>query len=334
MKLIGILVAAAGLCACRNPSTPAVVSGTGSGGGDTSLAAVLIREVGGGGPVAVVGGPAGLRALSADGTGARQLAPGPVPWVLVDATSRAIWFGSPDRSQVGVIDLDAAASDPPPVHTVITGLPTESEGGAPAFSIAHGGPTGDIPVALADLSFGHPITPHVIIEVSEHPGLSVEGGILELWEQTDQLAGPVAAAAIPGRDLLVALAARARPLALPPTPPEQRVDSVDTGDCEDPEVCGTAQPLANTRLWRVAVAHGCGDGCYVEWKLYDPQAARFLDGDWAGWLSDAWLAPDGSGFVHDNVVVRFDSGPLAATPPGDETGQGGGWLGAAVYYGP
>ena len=88
--------------------------------------------------------------------------------------------------------------------------------------------------------------------------------------------------------------------------------------------------LPPTKLWRVAVSFTCGDGCYTGWKLYDPAAKKFVDAAWTGQVNDAWVARDGSAFVKNGVVIRFDRGPLAETPEGESLG--GGWLGGAYYY--
>ena len=75
----------------------------------------------------------------------------------------------------------------------------------------------------------------------------------------------------------------------------------------------------------------CDDACVVVWQLYDPAARRLLDAPWASGFDHGWIAPDGTAFVADGVVVRFDGGPLAQTPlTADADLRGGGWLGGGV----
>ncbi len=288
------------------------------------LGAALLQDVGVGQAVAIVSGTAGLRAISADGARQRVLVPRPTPWVLVDNDAGVVWFGSPDGTELELLDLEASDTTPP--VTVARNLPTETGAGAPEFTIRRGD---------AELTFGHPIRPHIVVTLGPTPGLSVDPGILEAWEQTATVADPVAKAPLPARELLVALDKRvaARPgRDVPTQPPEQRLDTIDKSNCEDQQICGTAQPVVGTKYWRVAVAFSCGDGCYTDWRLYDPTAKEFLEDEWANWLVSAWVAPDGSAFVANGVVVRFDSGPLEATPAGEDAGSGGGWLGGGVLY--
>lgn len=335
-------VAALALAACGGPARSTGIGNTPPTSGDT-LAAALARDVGAGAPVAIVPGKDGLRAVSADGARTRTLVAEPVPWALVDNGAGVVWFGSPDRTEIRMVDLEGPAAATPAVETIAAGLPAGVDPGGPEFAIAQDSPGDDIPVPLTYLEYNLSILPSVILVVGPEPGLSTEGGILEMWGQTEEFDKQVAAATLPGRDRVIEVARRAaaRPPAASPAPPpadeKLRVDGIDPAACDDDaELCGSAERVPGTQLWRTVVSYACGDGCYTEWRLYDPAKRELLKQDWAGWIYGAWVAPDGSAFVRDGVIVRFDSGPVAATPaPGeDEAGpSGGGWLGGGTYLG-
>ncbi len=84
----------------------------------------LKREVGGGGPVAILAGTRGLFAVSSDGKRNQMLWPQPTAWVLVDARGRQIWFGAADKGSTDVLTLDLDAVAPQPV-VVATGIPND-----------------------------------------------------------------------------------------------------------------------------------------------------------------------------------------------------------------
>jgi hypothetical protein len=286
---------------------------------DTSLAAVLTAEVGAGSAVAILPGKT-LRAISSDGARERVLWPNPVSWTLVDLGARAIWFGDDDGATLYALDLDATA--PQPV-LVAADLPRVSPGVATAFRILYPG---------GILSFGALLTPHIQLEVSAAPKLSADGGIMTLWNTAKPFEDGVAKARIVDPAFVARLAKRSSGITSAAVPPPTRVDGVDPSNCQEPSVCGTAEPIVHTGLLRVVVGYGCGDGCYRDFQLYDARAKAFLTGEWTKQLVDAWVAPDGSAFVRAGVVYRFDRGPLAQTPPLDGP-QGGGWLGDGAYYG-
>jgi hypothetical protein len=326
--LLGILAVG---CGGPSGSGPTVTEPVGNQGG-TDLAAVLEKEIGAGVPVAIVPGAKGLRAISADGARERTLAPGPVPWALVDARADVVWFGSPDGGEIRMIDLQGAGT----VETVVTGLPTETDAGTPLVTIVYA-----VEDAAVELTSGHPITPHIMLVVGgagKAPHLGVEGGILSLWGQDAELDAIVQQATIAGSARIAEVARRNPDKAFALGSGEERpAVVVDPEQCPDnPEACGTAWAVLPTKLWRVTTGLTCGDGCYTTYQLYDPDTQAFVEGDWTERLSDAWVAADGSAFVGDGVIVRFDRGPLAATPiPGDDdvAVSGGGWLGGAYYYG-
>lgn len=318
-----VLLAALG---CSSPARPSTI-GNAPDGASATFAARLEDEIGTGQPVAIVPG-ATLRALSADGSRERVLAPGPVSWALVDQRGGVVWFGNVDRTTLFALDLEARTSTPQIVK-VVTGLPESTSAGAIAMTIAYGsGPETD------ELSFGHPITPHAILRLGETPSLDAAGGILEMWDQQAELLATVQSAKIVARDFLVDIARRhpdrrTRNLF---ASKEHRVPGIDPAQCEgDGKLCGRAETLFGTKLWRVTVGFTCGDGCYMEQHLYDPDTAQFLVGEWAKQLQDAWIAPDGSAFVVDARIYRFSGGPVASTPA--TAASGGGWLGKSYYVG-
>ncbi len=317
-----------------------LIAGCGGGGkqatignqaGGGSLADELTREVGAGLPVAIVPAAGGLLAVSADGARQRLLVPGAIRWAAVDNRARVVWFGTPDGTTIAVLDLDGPALAPA-VTTVVTGLPAETEGGAPLVTVRYPEPSSDVPYG-DDLTIGHPITPHVIVNVAAEPSLDAAGGILELWGQQKEFATRVGQAKLPDRALLATLAARGagRALSAERSTVERRIDGIDPGDCEDPDTCGEAEEISPT-IWRVVTSYSCGDGCYLGWRLYDVATQAMIEDDWAGGVSDVWVAPDGSGFVTNGAIIRFDSGPVAATAAAAEPGYlGGGWLGGGTY---
>jgi hypothetical protein len=342
-----LLLSALGLlamAACGGAASPSGIgTGTGPATADlpptATLSATLSREIGAGKAVAIVPGPEGLRAISADGARQRTLAPGPVPWAIVDDRAQVVWFGSADRASILLIDLLGPAT--PHTETIVTDLPTGTDAGAPFTSVRYPGPK-ETPLAGELLPLGHPLYPHIVLIVDTEPDLDVDAPILEMWEQLEEFAAIVAKAKWPGRDRVVALARRGdgRSVFAPdaaPTPTGLRVPGVATDDCtDDPDACGGAEAITGTSLWRVVVGYTCGDGCYTTYRLYDPATKAFQTADWGTLLEDAWVARDGSAFVTGGRVVRFDTGPIAATAAieADSAPVGGGWLGGGHYFGP
>jgi len=321
-------VTVAWLAACGSGKPP-VVANNAAEDAAASVGASLAREVGAGVPVAIVPGAKGLRAVSADGKREKLLAPGPVPWALVDNRGGVVWFGNPDSTEVRAIEL-AAPGSAPSVVTVVADLPPGDDG--PLLVAIHY--PGSKPGGDDELTFGAALRPRAVVVVTAQPSIDSAPGILEEWGKTDDFKAQLAQVVLRDRALVARAAARGagKRLALvAPAAPETRVAGIDATDCADsPGECGRAQPIANTALWRVVVGYICGDGCYSSYRIYDPEAKRLRDGDW-NMLGDAWVAADGSAFVTDSgVVVRFDTGPLATTPRGEWSG--GGWLGGGYFY--
>lgn len=324
---LGMGIAIGLLAACGGATKPA---GTTPPPVDpSSLQGALEREIGAGGPVAVLASADGLTALSADGSRRKVIVPGPVGWCLVDPRAQVIWFGAPEHTTVQILDLAAPPGTAP--ETVITGLPAEVDPTPATFAVVYGDGA-----AAEELGFGHWIRPRIEIHVGASPKLVGSGEILAQWERLPEWQEELDRAQLPGRDRLVALARRgAGRSALLPRPAAQelpRVTSVDVSECPDDEtVCGTAEAVAGTKLWRVAVSFSCGDGCYTQYKLYDPTRTEFLEGEWTTWLQDSWVAPDGSAFAGNGRIVSFTKGVVVLL---DEEVEGGGWLGGGWYYGP
>ncbi|MEZ4366676.1 MAG: hypothetical protein R2939_10370 [Kofleriaceae bacterium] len=330
------LLAAMPLVACGGASSAGPTVGHAAGGGDAagSLDATLQREVGAGASVAIVAGPSGLRAISSDGARERTLVPGPVPWALVDHRAHVVWFGSADRTEVRAIDLTAPATATPVAETIVTGADLQTDAGQTLWGVRYPGRAGGEP---DELSFGHPIGPHALLELADPPSLHASSMILAMWDQLDAFEAQVQTAQVVGGDLVAAWAQRGTDGTTNPggALAERPAVSVDLSECDEPDQCGLAQELDGTGLWRVATAFSCGDGCYTDWRLYDPSAQRLRDEPWANLIADAWVAPDGTAFVTNGAIVRFDRGPLPTTPlsDGEDPDRGGGWLGGGQYVG-
>lgn len=320
---LAALAAALALAACGGTAGRTAIGNT---GGQPTLADAVRAEVGQGAPVAILPGAGGLLAVSADGARGRTLVPGPVPWALVDHDLGVVWFGSADHTAILALDLRAPATVAPNAEVIVTGLPAEVSPGGPEYAISHESSTDEPGLAgFADLEYSRSILPSVILVVGAEPRLTISGGILEIWGDTEGFAAEVAAAAMPGRDRVRELARRSTGARLPEQPREAgQVADVDPDACEDGS-CGRAQEVPGTKLWRVVVSFACGDGCYTGWRLYDPATRAFLDGDWSEWPAQAAIASDGSGFVVDGRLVRFDRGVVAG-PEGEPEASGGGWL--------
>jgi hypothetical protein len=292
--------------------------------------------------VAIVGGAAGVRAISSDGARQRTLVDGPAAWVLVDHRSDVVWFGSADTTEIRAIDLDAPATAPIEVHTVVTGLPDGDRVamvGPPRYEVLYPSSEPGISEGEAWFSATRFATgvswdmnlASVQLGVSAEPAIAADSGYVrdEAW---DAEAGK---ATIGDRAFLAALLARPdRTPAAEPRPPETRVDGIDPANSEEPADCGKAEPIAGTHFWRVMTTNVMGDVRHITWQLYDVDAHRLLEPEWATWLQGGWIAPDHRAFVAGGVIVRLDGsapGPVAATPV-DDGGLGGGWLGGGTLY--
>jgi len=60
---------------------------------------------------------------------------------------------------------------------------------------------------------------------------------------------------------------------LPPLP------GIPKSGCEERSLCGETTPIPSTHMQLVLVSHSCGDGCYLEYCLFDPVARVFVDAE-------------------------------------------------------
>ncbi len=324
------------LAACSSPPHP-VITNEGTHARYKTLGERLLGETGAGEPVAIVGGAKGIRAISGDGSRQTALTHEPNRWVLVDARANVIWFGGVDGTDYRAIDLDQPPSEAPHVETVVTGMPSPSEVemvGPAYFGVAY--PTPGEPLGMfaeaPDFAIGT-CCAHATIAlfVSPMPSVSASPG----YQQNDEWSAKMAAAALPGRAFLVALAARPdhrKPTKTAPPAKPDKLAGVDPANCMEADLCGASEAIAGTHFTRVIVAQAMGDVGHITHQLYDTTAKKLVDAEWGTWMQNAWVAPDGSGFIHDGVLVRFDRGPIAATPVA-EASLGGGWLGGGEFYG-
>jgi hypothetical protein len=235
---------------------------------------------------------------------------------------------------VFAIDLDAPAAAGPVVLKVATGLPASSGAGAPLVAIGYQPSKGEPELPFGDLQYGGRLQPRVVISLGAEPKLTVAGGILDMWSQTEEFAAEVNKATLLERAWLARIYERGRDGSFTMHPAsssgELRVPGIDPKPCDaDPNRCGFAEAVPGTKLWRVSISFTCGDGCYTDWRLYDPAAKAFVQLHAETPVSDAWVARDGSAFVMSGNIWRFDRGPVADKP--HEEGEGGGWLGGAYH---
>jgi hypothetical protein len=306
---------------------------------DEPLGARLVRVVGAGRSVAIVGGSMGLRAISSDGERQQVLVAGAVEWSLMDQRANVVWFGTHGGKEIDAIDLEARAEDPPHVEVIVTGLPDPHNMqmvGPIVYGLLypdpHPDPSGPPHGAMGpDFSTGgawNMTRTKLTLDVGPTPSLYGSTG----YVSNDEWVDAVKKAAIPGRAFVASLPAR--PSHAPPEPkrPERtRVDSVDPKNCEDPEQCGEAEPIAGTKYLRVMTANFAGDVRHITYKLYDGETKQFVAGEWSEWLDEAIVAPDHTAFVVGGHVVSFARGIVAATPKHDGA-IGGGWIGGGDAY--
>jgi hypothetical protein len=292
------------------------------------LAEVLVREIGAGGSVAIIGGP-NVRAVSSDGARQRVLVTEPAPWVLVDPRTEVVWFGNADATEIRAIDLEATAIK---VETVVVGLPPPDHVqmvGPVLYGISYVDPAQrDEPrgmwFMMREVSLGDSMAAaRVTLLIDTTPELSGSSGYVDDqdWDTA------VGRATILGKAFLHRLLARPDHRHRE-TAAETRVD-VDTRECEEPASCGVAQTIPGTSFVNVVVGTATGDVHHVWHKLYDTRTKRFIEADWGSWLQNTWVAPDRSGFLRNGTIIRFDRGPVST---GDGS-LGGGWLGGGVWYG-
>ena len=331
MNNLDIRLAILALAAC---TPPPAASRTTAPPAPTTIAAQLAHDLGAHAPVAIVGMRDGVVASSADGAHRRVLTPARARWVLVDHRTNVVWFGNEEASEIRAIDLDATTLA---VTTVVTNLPQPFEMVGPAYyGIAYpqpGDPEG-MSAESPDVATGSCCAnAQVTLMISDHPKISASGGY---GDNPDWVAS-TQAATIANAAFLVGLAHRAphaQPKAPETTPATIVVPGVDPQNCEDPGECGRGQRLGATHLFRVLTGHVTGDISHLAYRLYDERTRAFVDAPWAEWMQNIRVAPDGSAFIASGAIVRFEGGPLPATPEdGEGRALGGGWLvGPDAFY--
>ena len=323
MKRAVILLAACG-------QKPAVVENSAAA---EPLVTELVRDVGAGGSVAIVGGNAGVRAVSSDGNRARVLvSDGPAPWVVVDPRANVVWFGSPDRTVIRALDLDAHAPAPIAVASNVPAPEHQEMVGPALYGVAY--PSDDPTVSAGEAmmtgehySTGESLAQtHVDLVIGAQPAVEGAAGYPgdAAWDRSFTQVHVDAAA------FLAKVRARHH-AASHDAATETRVDGVDPAACENEGECGAALTIPGTHFVRVVVGTSTGDIHHIEYALYDTDAKALVAAGWTSWLHDAWLAPDHTAFVWEGIVVRFDGGPVAETPV-DGGAAGGGWLGGGLVY--
>ena len=296
-----------------------------------SLGEELARDVGGGVSVAVLPTEAGVLAISADGERRRLLHPGNVDWLLVDNRARVIWFGQ--KGGLWLIDSNRA------------GLRVEavaSYSGDEPVTIAYGKDSSKRLGVRSSVYDGH-----LLLDLSKSPPkLAYEGGI---YDQIFEDQGAAKAARLKKiswqagmRKRVAELFARGkgRQLFASARAPGARVAAVPAEKCEDPSLCGLAEPLGTSPFFYVTIKHDCGDACHIVRQLYDGERHEFvhaqdpsrrspapLPEELGRDLDDLSVAPGGEGFVSRGVLYHFRSGKLAGSPKQ----PGGGWLGSQWY---
>jgi len=325
--LRGVLAAATALTLAATPGAGLAAEGA------TSHLDQIRSLVAQGGDVAILPGD-DLVAVSADGRRRRVLAPGPVPWCLLDNRAQTVWFGRPlgdGAVEVWVLDLLGAG---PPVGVVarfgwLPEIEYPAAGKAKRTLLALGHAEMDVAVRLTLGPQGPRLSPQ--------PG----GTWCAINEDSCKaLPAAIERVRLKHTPVLRRLAARAAkrntpaPGTRPPTRPRPKRVPIPAGACEYEDLCGTAEPVGNTRYVAVVVSHSCGDGCYTEAMLYDPSRRRFVDAldprktysdpsKGARYPEDARVAPRDAAYIGGGRLVRFDRGLVEVPGAG---GSGGGWL--------
>ena len=305
-----------------------------------SLFETLIREIGAGGPVAIAPAKEGAIAVSLDGSRKRTLVPAPVNWVFVDNRSLVLWFqrGAGARSELWLLDLTLANPSP---EVALKGLPADE-----VIALGHANPGRAIDVVKPGYCEYDGCT-QVLLHPTRPSTQFIQGRYDAIFEDQgfahERIVAKVQIVAAP-RLRELALRGKDAALLLPITSSSGH-DSiaavpVSEAHCEDPDQCGTTEPLPGTDLLRVIVQHDCGDACHVLWQMYDPKSKQFIDfktgrrsakpiyGGKPGNMSDAFFSRDGAGFIVRGDVYRIDGRKVSTGQ-----GRGGGWLGGQRHVG-
>ncbi|HTJ46628.1 MAG TPA: hypothetical protein VL463_31195 [Kofleriaceae bacterium] len=197
-------------------------------------------------------GPSGLQLAGA------TLFKGPVDGAEYDAAHELIWFKSKDTLQV--IDLRDAAKKP---VVIAKKVPTDSW-------------------AVSGLSEAQHNTDYTniftIIHLDKKPYAEAgQGAYMEVDGESDaRLTKKVDKVKIVGTKWVKAQLGR-----IAVEEPKERAEppkvaiKVSPDDCEDEEICGTAQWLGGSPYQLLIVEHTCGDACHQACVLYDPKSKQF-----------------------------------------------------------
>lgn len=298
-----------------------------------SLESRLLREVGAGASVAIVPGKEGLRAISSDGLRQRVLIPGEVPWALVDNRGQAVWFKKGDGAALWLLDL----TRPEPAAEIVVN-------GVKGFDIALAYPGNGTERLHSYISI---YDGAIEIQVADRPSLKKLTGVygeifLDQERQRVRTFQKNCRLTPAGRTLLQQLARRGqgrsltRPLPKAETLPP--VSTVPASGCEETKMCGGAEAIPGTKLWRVVVSHACGDACQGQYQLYDPQAKQFVRAADQSQrsaaprktdepsLNELYVAPDGRALLTPGYLLRIGGKAI----PTSELSVGG-WLGSAWH---
>jgi hypothetical protein len=269
-------------------------------------------EAGGRLDIAIACDGSGIDAVS--GAWSTKLSAAPALWCWADNKGGVIWFGQPG-GKVSVLDLLGTGREP---IEVVTGMPPlEGEPGT-TRRLAVNYPDGSLTWASHndDYSLALDLKKLAVQALEGNFYFRLGEGELETIKGAVKLTNP---------RLLKAIAARGqkRPLTGKSAANEcpAKVKGVDPAPCESGE-CGSTTPIAGTKLCRVLVSQSCGDGCYIEYALYDIDKKRLLDTPAHLNPNATYLvSPSGKAVIVDGGIVSVEDGPL-------HTRRADGWLGA------
>lgn len=271
-----------------------------------------LRAEAGGKAVALVARADGLVAMAPGGSWTKTLFAGPVASAVLDDGLELVWFLS--RGSLYVLDLRATEAKP---VVIATGLTEDIP-----FSVLRtrktAGDGGLASTAGRDFAW-------TVLTWSAKPALGRES--LDGEEGAPPGAKLVGAAwlrAELGRE------AKRRPAGKPhPALPAVALPE-GIGECEDPELCGSALPFGPTGHQLVVVTHSCGDFCYVQCLLYDPAKRLFgVPPVPATWSAAPEEFGSCEGYFFELAGPRFLFGTSACEPKTGCQDLGGtalGWL--------
>lgn len=334
--LLGFIVYASTAMA-QTGSSVGIASG--SDGASVNLDSIkngLLHDVGAGLPVAVFASDKGVVAISADGSRTAVIVDRPATWAKVDAHSDVIWFGTEGKkNELWAVDLAAATKTFVHVATnipkdvafgiryvkgseSIEGLFDRSSEYSGRFRLDLGGKTPRFSYSEGSLSVIDPAAAKRVGRTARLIRITPEGKLFLNMLGSRQT----------GKMALLAVSAKTLP----------RVVAVPKGGCEDEEMCGQAEQVPGTLLWRVIVGQSCGDGCYVDYQIYNSQSRVFVDLARPGRhdarplqdvesINDAWISADGTSMIQEGSIYRFATGLVKK-----DLGFPAGWLDGEWHF--